>query len=131
MLCVNCNTKMIEGANFCMNCGSEAIKEIRCKGCNEVLPKEAKFCFKCGVKVGEVTSLNYYDETNIEEKTAFSEEGGLNSQTDSFVELGNQIENITMSSNYRSVRGGNSIFFLDGTGDNKLWELKGLFNKTV
>ena len=50
MNCKHCGAALVEGANFCMKCGTKVEKEIHCHACGTLLPEDAGFCFKCGVR---------------------------------------------------------------------------------
>lgn len=64
MFCINCGTKVEEGARFCIKCGkeiqhSQASAEIQpiprepvCPSCGEKIIQGNKFCIKCGTPVG-------------------------------------------------------------------------------
>jgi ribosomal protein L40E len=51
MRCKNCNAQLVDGANFCMECGTKVEKDIFCSQCGQKLPETAKFCYKCGARV--------------------------------------------------------------------------------
>jgi ribosomal protein L40E len=44
--CIECNTKLLDGAVFCWNCGVSQYRE--CKSCKNSVPKICKYCTKCG-----------------------------------------------------------------------------------
>ena len=50
MKCSVCGKELVEGAAFCMFCGSPT--EKTCPNCSAKLPADAVFCYKCGSKVG-------------------------------------------------------------------------------
>ena len=50
-MCDVCGHKSPKGAQFCSNCGSKIVTEIKCTSCEKLLPKDAKFCHHCGTKV--------------------------------------------------------------------------------
>ena len=54
MKCSVCGKELVEGAAFCMFCGSPT--EKICPNCGTKLPADATFCYKCGTKVGEMPS---------------------------------------------------------------------------
>ena len=47
--CVNCGTKIKEGAKFCPECGAK--QGITCPKCGAELKKGSKFCQECGEKI--------------------------------------------------------------------------------
>lgn len=49
--CDVCGHKNPKDAQFCSNCGSKIITEIKCPKCDKSLPKDSKFCHHCGEKV--------------------------------------------------------------------------------
>ncbi len=48
--CSSCGTAALDGAKFCMNCGSKLA--ANCAGCGQELVEGAKFCPHCGTPVG-------------------------------------------------------------------------------
>lgn len=51
MKCRKCGAILVDGANFCCDCGAKVEIEINCENCGTKLQPEAKFCFNCGSKV--------------------------------------------------------------------------------
>ena len=56
MNCTNCGKELIEGAKFCLECGTKVVIPIEnpvltCSGCGKELVAGAKFCLECGAKV--------------------------------------------------------------------------------
>lgn len=49
MKCRVCARELVNGANFCMYCGSKAT--VTCPKCKTELPNIAKYCFNCGFDV--------------------------------------------------------------------------------
>ncbi len=77
-VCKNCGADLIEGACFCMKCGSKIENEVICSKCGTKLPQEALFCYKCGTSVGsefkkDDTVEVVQDSLNNTLKTVFSE----------------------------------------------------------
>lgn len=50
-VCKSCGAELLEGAAFCMKCGSKVETESVCPNCGEKLMEGAAFCMKCGTKV--------------------------------------------------------------------------------
>lgn len=46
--CIECNTKLLEGATYCSNCWVDQYKE--CKKCKNAMPKAYTHCEKCWTK---------------------------------------------------------------------------------
>lgn len=65
MNCKKCGTKVMENANFCMNCGAKIEREIVCRECGMVLPAEARFCMVCGREI-HIQNLGLFDECEVE-----------------------------------------------------------------
>ena len=53
LTCSNCNSKIPEGAKFCMSCGIkvETRKAMFCPECGVQLQPDAKFCMSCGIRI--------------------------------------------------------------------------------
>ncbi len=51
-LCKKCGAELLEGACFCMKCGSKVENEVICSKCGIKLPQGALYCYKCGTSVG-------------------------------------------------------------------------------
>ena len=56
MMCKNCGNELVEGAKFCMECGTKVETELVCAECGMKLPLNAKFCMECGTKVESAES---------------------------------------------------------------------------
>ena len=56
MKCVKCGQQLVEGAAFCMFCGTKAGKI--CPKCGQELPDIAMFCYKCGANLNAPTKLD-------------------------------------------------------------------------
>ena len=49
MKCVKCSTPLLEGAKFCLECGTKAEEEkVACPKCSAMVPAGAAFCIECG-----------------------------------------------------------------------------------
>jgi hypothetical protein len=49
MECSNCQTPNLDGARFCINCGTPL--PVQCPNCGHSNPAQAKFCSNCGHKL--------------------------------------------------------------------------------
>lgn len=56
MQCKKCGAELMDGAKFCMKCGTKVEQEILCPQCGTKLPADAAFCFSCGNAMGEIAS---------------------------------------------------------------------------
>jgi hypothetical protein len=51
MECSNCQTPNLDGARFCINCGTPL--PVQCPNCGHSNPAQAKFCSNCGHKLDQ------------------------------------------------------------------------------
>jgi ribosomal protein L40E len=52
VVCRNCSTQTVQGANFCHGCGAAIEMILNCASCGSKLPASALFCPQCGYKSG-------------------------------------------------------------------------------
>ena len=57
MICPNCGNNNVEGAKFCMHCGTNLSELPVCSSCGSILPQGAKFCIKCGSPIASVEAV--------------------------------------------------------------------------
>lgn len=62
MICKECGADLMENDQFCPECGTRVIKEMRCPDCGAVLREGTKFCHKCGRLVGGGSGRKKMDE---------------------------------------------------------------------
>lgn len=58
MHCPNCGQKILEGSDFCSNCGAPVVRQLvgpTCVKCGSRNLPEADFCAECGARLGEET----------------------------------------------------------------------------
>ena len=57
MVCPSCGNTNIDGAKFCMHCGTNLSALPVCPSCGSILPQGAKFCIKCGSQISSVEAV--------------------------------------------------------------------------
>ena len=58
--CSKCNSPLVPGSEFCVNCGTRVANGETCKSCGAPLAAGAQFCMKCGhKKTAEQNTLHY------------------------------------------------------------------------
>ena len=58
MHCPNCGQKILEGSDFCSNCGAPVVRQLvgpTCVKCGSRNLPKADFCAECGARLGEET----------------------------------------------------------------------------
>lgn len=50
--CIKCGHELVEGADFCPECGEKQPKTIVCSKCGKEYPEGTTFCSECGSKLG-------------------------------------------------------------------------------
>lgn len=59
MHCPNCGQKILEGSDFCSNCGNPVVRQLvgpTCAKCGSRNLPEAEFCAECGARLGGETA---------------------------------------------------------------------------
>lgn len=70
-VCSNCGETLVQGARFCLNCGTKIEEKkpasVTCPSCGEELNANAKFCLSCGTPIGQKKTTANNSNCNLEE----------------------------------------------------------------
>lgn len=68
MKCPKCGFENLDGASFCIKCGSRIDGKIACPKCGEYIPNEASFCPHCGKPIPHESISKTIEQDALDQK---------------------------------------------------------------